>query len=477
MLRLGAKYQHFVHGRGCPCASPALQQASRRVDAFARRQFLAGAGAAAFTAASASGARAQVNGARTLFTRARLFDGKSGALRSAQVLVDGVTIAAIDAGNNPPPAGASVIDCGGRVLMPGLIDAHWHTLFAAVPVAILATGDPGFVFAASTAEAERTLLRGFTTIRDLGGHVFSFKQAIDAGVIAGPRIYPSGAMVTTSGGHGDLRAPTEMPRDGGQISVGEAAGHAAIADGRAEVRLRVREQLLQGASQVKIVGGGGVSSPRSPLDMTTFGDDELAAAVEVARDWNTYITVHAYTPRTAQRAIRAGAACIEHAHLIDDETARLMARRNVWLSTQPFLSMDDTGAQSGPSADRARMIFAGTPALYQLVRRRGIKTAWGSDLLFSPELAPRQSVMLTHLANWYANAEVLRIATSVNADLMALSGMRDPYPGKLGVVEPGAYADLLVVNGDPIADIRLLEDPARNLSVIMKDGRIHKNIL
>ncbi len=338
-------------------------------------------------------------------------------------------------------------------------------------------GDPGIIFASSTAEAERTLMRGFTTVRDMGGPVFSFKQAIDSGVIPGPRIFPSGAMITTSGGHGDLRMPFEIPRDGDKLSLSERTGGAAIVDDVGSVQLRVREQLLQGASQIKLVAGGGVSSPRSPLDMTSFSEDELRAAVNVARDWNTYVTVHAYAPRTVQRALAAGVACVEHAHLMDEETAKMIADKGVWLSTQPFLTMEDAASQTGPGAQRVQQLFAGTPRVYDYVKKYGIKVAWGSDVLFSPELAPRQNVMLTHLGRWYNNAEILRAATSVNADMLTLSNLRTPYEGRLGVIEKGAFADLLVLNGNPLEDIRLIEDPGKNLAVIVKDGRIYKNTL
>jgi imidazolonepropionase-like amidohydrolase len=487
MPRPGKRSRHLVHSAGCGCFNPVLQQASRRLDAFSRRSFLSCVGTAATvgTAAAVSGlgvssSFAQSAGAapKILFTRVRLFDGKSDALQPrVQILVEGNRIASVDTTNSAPPAGATVIDCGDRVLMPGLIDAHWHTLYVAVPLAVLMTGDPGFVFAASTAEAERTLLRGFTTVRDMGGPVFTFKQAIDSGVIRGPRIFPSGAMITTSGGHGDLRMPTEIPRNAGRLSVSELMGSAAIADSLGDLKMRAREQLLQGASQVKLVGGGGVSSPRSPLDMSTFSEDELRAAVEVARDWNTYVTVHAYAPNTVQRAIAAGAACIEHAHLMDDATAKTFADKGIWLSTQPFLSRDDVAEQTGPSFDRMNQVFAGTPKIYDLARKHGIKTAWGSDILFSPALAPRQNFMLTHLSQWYTNAETLKAATSRNAELLALSRLRNPYPGTLGVIEKDALADLLVLNGNPLDDIHLLEDPAKNLAVVMKDGRIHKNTL
>jgi imidazolonepropionase-like amidohydrolase len=478
MLRLGAKYGHLVHGSGCGCFSPDLLRASRRLETLSRRGFLSGVGAAAVTGALARPSFAQAAGgpSKILFREARLFDSKSGTLKDgAQILVENNTITSVDLTNAPAPDDATVIACGNGVLMPGLIDAHWHTIFAAVPLNILLNGDPGIIFAASTAEAERTLMRGFTTVRDMGGPSFTFKQAIDADIIPGPRVFPSGAMITTSGGHGDLRMPSEIPRDGGKLSVGELLGGSAIADGADDLRMRAREQLLQGASQIKLTGSGGVSSPRSPLDMLSFSEKDLHAAVEVAQDWNTYVAVHAYTSRAVQRALRAGVTCIEHAHLVDEETAAMIAEKGAWLSMQPFLTMEDAASQTGPGVERAKQIFVGTPRIYEYARKHGIKTAWGSDVLFSPELTPRQNVMLTHLSNWYSNAEALQMATAVNADLLALSNLRYPYPGKVGVIEEGALADLLVVKGNPIDDFKLLEDPHKNLGVIMKDGRLYKN--
>ncbi len=480
MFRSGRKYQHLVHNTGCGCASPLLQQATSRLGEYSRRHFLRSIGATAVAGMMplSAGAQSSVAPGKILLRQARLFDGKSNTLQQGtQVLIDGNRIVSIDRSNNPAPADATIIDCGDRVLMPGMIDAHWHSIYAAVPLNILSAGDPGIIFATSTAEAERTLMRGFTTVRDLGGPSFTFKQAIDSAIIPGPRIFPSGAMITTSGGHGDLRMPSEIPSNGGQLSVSELMGAAAIADDVGVLKQRVREQLLQGASQVKLVGGGGVSSPRSPLDISTFSQEELSAAVEVARDWNTYVTVHAYAPRTVQRALAAGVACIEHAHLMDEETARLFADKGVWLSMQPFLTMDDAASQSGPALERIKQLFAGTPKVYGFAQKYGFKVAWGSDVLFSPQLTPRQNVMLTHLANWYSNADTLRTATSVNAELLAMSNLRTPYAGKLGVVEKDALADMLVWDGNPLDDIRVIEDPQNRLSVIIKDGRIFKNTL
>lgn len=471
----------------CLCHRHEIQALTRRLNVdLTRRGFVAGV-AASIASLSALGLSARAGAQPVpaaasrpiMFTNLRLFDGRSPKLREGlSVLVDGNRIKAVAQGSPTAPEGAQRIDCAGRVLMPGLIDAHWHTLFAGLPIQTLLAGDIGYIHLAGAAEAERTLMRGFTTVRDMGGPVFAFRQAVDEGLIPGPRIYASGAMITGTGGHGDLRQLADVPRlPGGALSSVERTGAASIVDGPDEVRLRVREQLMQGATQIKMVGGGGVSSPRSPLDLTTLSEAELRAAVEVAADWNTYVTVHAYTPRTVQRAIAAGARCVEHAHLMDEATARMFADKGVWLSIQPFLSEEDTGPLTGPSRVAGLQVFAGTDNAYKLARKHKIKTAFGADLLFSREFAARQGVMLTHLTRWYSNAEILTMATATNAELLALSGPRNPYPGKLGVVEEGALADLLLVDGDPVQDIALLADPERSLAVIMKDGRIHKNML
>ena len=323
--------------------------------------------------------------------------------------------------------------------MPGLIDAHWHSIFAALPIPTLLSAELGYIFLAASAEAERTLMRGFTTVRDLGGPSFALKQAIDEGLAPGPRIYPCGAMITTTGGHGDLRPLTDIPRaPGGPVSHMEETGAANIADSADEVRLRVREQLLQGASQIKLVGGGGVSSPRTTLDMLTFSEPELRAGVEAAADRSTYVAVHAYPPAAIRRAIDAGVQCIEHGHLMDEATASLMADKGVWLSIQPFVSEDDAVPLRGQSQVNLLQVIAGSNTAYPLAKAHKLKTAFGSDMLFSAEKAARQGIMLTHLKRWYDNAEILRMATGTNGELLALSGPRNPYPGKLGVIEEGA---------------------------------------
>jgi imidazolonepropionase-like amidohydrolase len=418
----------------------------------------------------------------TLFQNVRLFDGKSDALGAAtNVLVRGTTIEKISKDPFPTDltANAQIVAGDGRTLMPGLIDMHWHAMLVRPTPATLLTGDIGHLNLLAGAEARDTLLRGFTTVRDLGGPTFGLKRAIDEGTIAGPRIYPAGAIITVTSGHGDFRQPSELPRAvGTPQSRGEQTGAAMIADSPDEVRVRVREQLLLGAAQIKLTAGGGVASPHSPLDASTFTEAELRAAVEAAENWGTYVTVHAYTPASIQRAIAAGVRCIEHGHLMDDETAKLIADKDIWLSTQPFPDeMADAFPAGSQERAKAFQVLTGTDRAFELAKKYKIKTAFGTDILFSERLARRQGELLAKLVRWYTPAEALAMATGTNAQLLALSGKRNPYPGKLGVVEEGALADLLLVDGDPLANIKLLEDPGKNLLVIMKDGKIYKNTL
>jgi imidazolonepropionase-like amidohydrolase len=312
----------------------------------------------------------------------------------------------------------------------------------------------------------------------MGGPSFSLKRAIDEDLVAGPRIYPSGAMITITGGHGDFRQLSDLPRTiGGMLSRVEIIGGAMVADSPDEVRVRAREQLMQGAAQVKLTAGGGVASPFSPLDVSTFTEPELRAAVEAAENWGTYVAVHAYTSVAIQRSIAAGVKCIEHGHLMDEASARLIAEKGVWLSTQPFLDLGGAKALGPSEQDKMRQVVAGTDRVYTLAKKYKIKTAFGTDVLFSPALAERQGAMLADLTRWYTPAEALIMATSTNAELLSLSGLRNPYPGKLGVVEEGAFADLLLVDGNPVDNIRLVEDPAKNFLVIMKNGKVYKNLL
>jgi imidazolonepropionase-like amidohydrolase len=424
---------------------------------------------------------ASASGAVTLFENVRIFDGKGAALSApSNVLIRGNLIERI---SEQPiavdrQADTRIIAGNGRTLMPGLIDNHWHAMLVRVTPA-QAFGDVGFTNLVAGDEATDTLMRGFTTVRDMGGPVFGLKRAIDEGIIKGPRIYPSGAMITVTSGHGDFRQLTDLPRTiGGMLTRMEQIGGSMVADTPDEVRIRTREQLMQGASQIKLTAGGGVSSPFSPIDVTTFTEPELRAAVEAAGNWGTYVTAHAFTPAAIQAAINAGVKCIEHGFLMDDATAKLIAEKGIWLSLQPLPDELRLGFSVG-TVERAKAdeVFPGIGRTYELAKKYKIKTAWGTDVLFSRALAQRQGAILASLARWYAPAEALVMATSTNAELLALSGKRNPYSGKLGVVEEGALADLLLVDGNPLDNISLIADPANNFKIIMKDGVIYKNTL
>lgn len=416
----------------------------------------------------------------TLFRNVRIYDGRGETLTEpTSLLVRGNLIAGI---GDDALAGqdAKIVEGDGRVLMPGLIDAHWHTMLIRQTPEQMLFGDVGFVNLLAGAEATATLMRGFTTVRDMGGPSFGLKQAIDAGVIPGPRIWPSGAMITVTSGHGDFRPLSDLPRDGSRpLARVEELGGAMVADSPDLVRQRVREQLMLGASQIKLTAGGGVASPHSPLDVSTFTSEELTAAVEAASNWGTYVAVHAYTTEAVRRAVDAGVKVIEHAHLIDDETAKYLVEKDVWLSAQPILPEFFAGMfpPGSTQALKAEEVMTGTDHLYEMAKKHNIKTAFGTDVLFSEAMARRQGEMLVSLSQWFTPAEILRQATSTNSEFLALSGLRSPYQGKLGVIEEGAFADLLLVDGDPLADINLLADPEQNLVLIMKDGRIFKESL
>lgn len=410
-----------------------------------------------------------------VFDNVRVFDGVGPALSEpTRLLVRGNLIAAM--GPEVDVQGARVIDGRGGTLMPGLIDVHVHLVFGAMPMTALM--DPGLTpQSAERTAAEQTeamLMRGFTSVRDMGGPVWGLKSGIDSGKYRGPRIWPSGGAISQTSGHGDMRLPNEPSRRfTGHVSRFEKLGAGYIADGRDEVLTATRENLRFGASQIKLMAGGGTSSDYDPLDVTQYTLDEMRAAVEAATDWNTYVTVHAYHPRSVRRAIEAGVKCIEHGQLLDEDTLKLMAERGVWLSLQNLMEDSPNMAQS--RRDKRRPVLEGQARIWPMAKRLGVKLAWGTDFLFEPELNVEQNAYIMRLQPWFTPAEILKLITHDNAQLLALSGPRTPYAGTLGVVREGALADLLLVAGDPLADIELLADPGTNLRVIMKDGVIVKD--
>ena len=427
--------------------------------------------------AGASMAQTAPAAPETLFTNVRVFDGKTARLSApTSVLVRGNRIAAIGADAASP--GATVIAGGGRTLMPGLIDVHVHLTFSSLTMMKLMAPDltPATAEAAAAEQARAMLLRGFTSVRDVGGPVWGLKAGIDAGRYQGPRVWPTGATISQTGGHGDFRTPDERSRRFfGKPARAEQLGATFIADGRDDVLTATRENLRFGASQIKLMAGGGTSSAYDPVDVTQYTLDEMKAAVEAAADWNTYVTVHAYTDRAVQRAIEAGVKSVEHGQMMSEDTLRMMRDRDVWLSLQILRAT--TPDMEPLRAEKRKPVIEGQPRVWEAAKRLGVKIAWGTDFLFEPDLNRTQNENMVALKQWFTPAEILKLVTHDNAQLLALSGPRSPYQGRLGVVENGALADLLLVDGDPIANIDLMADPDRNFRLIMKDGKIYKNSL
>jgi imidazolonepropionase-like amidohydrolase len=415
-----------------------------------------------------------------LFTNVRIFDGKSATLSApTNVFVTGNKISKISSTPvatqdiSPPTV---VIDGSHKTLMPGLIDNHVHLFMAGSSQAEML--NPAATFesleAVAAEQARLMLLRGFTAARDMGGPVFGIKRAIDSGKAIGPRIYPSGAMISQTSGHGDFRMPKDRSRRfGGVMTPGELMGIGFIADGRDEVLTATRENLRAGATQIKVMAGGGAASAYDPLDVSQYTLDEMKAAVEAADDWGTYVAVHAYTPKAVRRAIEAGVKCIEHGQLLDEPTMKSLGEKGVWLSLQTLEEAPDTATPETQA--KKHTVVEGTDNAFKWAKKYQVKLAWGTDLMFVPAQMINQNTDLAKLKTWFTSAQALKLVTHDNAELLALSGLRNPYPGKQGVVEVGALADLLLVDGDPLTDINVMTDPEKNFVVIMKDGKTFKN--
>lgn len=467
----------------CLCGAPRTQAAMRRIEAdLSRREVLGGSAAvlglfAGFGLQSRP-VRAQTPGRPLLLTNLRYFDGKTLRMQEGRdILIQGGRITDFPA-NGQGPTDAERIDCGGRAVIPGLIDAHWHSTLVGVTQLQAMSADIGFVHLMAGRQAQATLMRGFTTVRDTGGPAFGLKLAIDRGVIAGPRILASGAMISQTSGHGDFRMVGDLPRADGDLAYIEKVGVAAIADGRAEVLRRTREQLMKGASQIKIMAGGGVTSLYDPLESLQFTEDEMSAAVEAAADWGTYVCAHVYTSQGIQRALKAGVKSIEHGQLANLETARMMRDAGAWWSIQPFLSDEDANPKSDPRQQaKADEVATGTVRAFDMGRAEGVNMAFGTDVLMNPAGAASQGRQLAKLTRFMPPLEALRMATGAAGNLLAMSGERATYDGPLGVIAAGALADLLVVDGDPTSSLDWLGEPDASLRLILKGGRIYKDAL
>ena len=403
-----------------------------------------------------------------LLRHGRIFDGTSEELlEDVEVLVEGSRI--VEVSDVPiPPGAAEVVDLRGRTLMPGLIDAHFHAIAASPDLGAVEHMPPSLIAQHARANLEATLKRGFTTVRDAAGADYGLARAIEAGLIAGPRLFYSGHALSQTGGHGDFRSYESGPAI---CACGLGARHfSTVADGVPEVRRAAREELRRGATQIKIMGSGGVSSPSDPISNLQYSEEEIRAAVWEAQSWGTYVMAHVYTPEAIRRCVEFGVRSIEHANLIDADTAALAAERGAFVvpTLATYESLGRRGASLGlpkVSLDKLGTVSDAGVASLEILRGAGVKTGFGTDLLGA--MHEDQLTEFEIRSRVLPNVEILRQATSLNAELLGRSG-------ELGTVTAGALADLVVVDGDPIADLGVLSGRGERISLVMRGGRVFK---
>ncbi len=406
-----------------------------------------------------------------LFRNAAVFDGTTDHLREGcDVAIEDDRI--VEVSETPITTTVdATIDLRGKTLMPGLIDCHFHAIAVDPDIAAIERMAPSTLALRAGRLLEGALMRGFTTLRDAGGADYGLARAIEDGVIKGPRLFYSGKALSQSGGHGDFSL-----FEGGTVCHCCAfSGHGLthIADGVDEVRKAARQELRRGATQIKIMASGGVASPTDPIWNLQYSEDEIRAAVWEAKSWRTYVMAHAYTPEAIDRCVRYGVRTIEHGNLIDDETAAVVAEHGAYVvpTLVTYEAMSKFGAEQGlPEASLAKLgdvSEAGLGAL-EILKRAGVRMGLGTDLL--GEMHAHQSRELSLRAEVLSPFEVLHSATAMNAEIVQRSG-------ELGVVAAGALADLLVIDGDPLADIAVLERHDAALSAIMKGGEFVRTSL
>jgi imidazolonepropionase-like amidohydrolase len=406
-----------------------------------------------------------------LFKNLNLLDPRWNEARGGyEVLVEGDLIKEVSA-EPIKAAKAHTVDCGKRTLMPGLIDCHVHVFLSEVNIRNL-EAVPLTLMTARAADLMKGMIdRGFTTVRDTGGADWGIKAAVDAELIAGPRLFISGRAIGPTGGHSDSRRRTDS---GAPCGCCNAMVYCmAIANGPDEVRKTVREQMRQGADQVKIMCSGGVASPYDPLDSLQFSEAEIVAATDEARNFGRYVLAHAYTPEAITRAVTNGVRTIEHGNLIDAKSAKLLQSTGGYMVANlvTYFVMKERAAQFGMTADmlvKNDIVLKGALRSLEICKAAGVQVGYGSDLL--GQLQIEQSREFMFRAEVLKPLEIIRQATTVGAEVLR-------QEGKLGIVEPGAFADLIVVDGDPLKKLELFLDQGAHLPVIMKAGKFHKNAL
>ena len=406
-----------------------------------------------------------------LLRNARIFDGHSADCPEGMsvVVADGL-IQEVSAKAVKAPKAARVIDVAGRTLMPGLIDAHVHAYASDVNVHKIETVGAPYRAAHAVRMLGFALDCGFTTVRDIGGGDYSLARAIADGLIRAPRFLYSGKVLSMTGGHGDMRPIDEAPQYHAMCSCGIFNSFAKVADGVTEVIRATREELRQGAHCIKIMGSGGVASPTDPLWMNQYREDEIRAIVLECTERRTYASAHCHPASAARRCVEFGVRCIEHGTLMDEETARFIAKKGAYVI--PTLSILHALVEEGPRLGfpapmqaKAREVAKGAMHGLEVMRKAKVKLGYGTDLL--GELYVQQCREFTLHREVFPPLELLRQATSINAELMMLEG-------RIGCVKPGAHADLIVVDGDPLKDIGLLARDGRKLTTIVRAGEVVK---
>ena len=417
---------------------------------------------------------------RVLISNVNVFNGTSKQLMVGRdvILVGNKIDQIIPSGSQAEKTFDSVIDGKGGYLTPGLIDNHWHCVLA-LDYGVVFSSPSQYLDAVATWEAKELLMRGVTTVRDAGGNTAGLKQATDEGYVIGPRIYPSQAVLSQYTGHTDFRNKNFLPKEwGGPIDPVEQMGLGLLVNGRDQMLQAVRHNLYTGATQIKLAASGGVSSYSDPLYANEFLPDEIAAAVEAANDFGTYVMVHSHNAEATKRSIKAGVKSIEHGMMIDEEAVKMMAKNDVVFSIQALVAKQllDVYQESDPRLAKAQAAWDNVGVVMEWAKKHKVKLGWGTDLLEGLEARSQQLDDLALRKKWFSSAELMIQATGNNGDIVALSGKRNPY-GKLGVIEAGAMADILIYSKNPLDDVSVVTDPENNLRLIIKDGTIYKNTL